>query len=231
MVAAMATIVGCGRTNTTVQQRQAVATPITAPAAFAGEGPLPHLAVPDAVIDPLLDLRSPPVTVPLELHIPSLKLSRPVLAVGITAADVMDAPQGRAEDPVWQAAFWYRGGSIPGQPGTATIAGHVTDSVGRPAAFAHLDDLRPGDPVVVRDQRTGLNVTFLVNATKTYTLAEAATPSVLSDIYGSGPVTGTAPQASADGLAHLTLITCAGTFDRRLSTHDHRLVVYATRSA
>jgi hypothetical protein len=40
---------------------------------------------------------------------------------------------------------------------------------------------------------------------------------------------GTGPQPSADGLSHLTLITCAGTF--RNGTHDHRLVVYATRIA
>lgn len=242
MVAVIATSTGCGRTPPTAGAGPAFS-PFSASAAapvlttgtglshLAGGTGLPHLAVPDAVVDPQLDLRSPPVTVPLELRIPSLQLSRPVLAVGITAADVMDAPQGRAQDPVWQATFWYRGGSIPGEPGTATIAGHVSDALGRPAAFAHLDELRPGDLVIVRDQRSGLNVSFRVDGTKRYSLAEAATPSVLGAIYGAGPVAGTAPQVSPDGLAHLTLITCTGTFDRRLFTHDHRLVVFATRSA
>ena len=51
---------------------------------------------------------------------------------------------------------------------------------------------------------------------------------MLTRIYGAGPVAGTRPQPSADGLAHLTLITCAGTF--RNGTHDHRLVVFATRT-
>jgi hypothetical protein len=37
------------------------------------------------------------------------------------------------------------------------------------------------------------------------------------------------PQPSADGLSHLTLITGTGT--SRNGTHDHRLVVYATRTA
>ncbi len=62
---------------------------------------------------------------------------------------------------------------------------------------------------------------------KTYSLEEAADPAVLTRIYGAGPVAGTWAKPSADGLSHLTLITCAGTF--RNGTHDHRLVVYATR--
>jgi sortase (surface protein transpeptidase) len=48
-------------------------------------------------------------------------------------------------------------------------------------------------------------------------------------MYGAGPVAGTWPQPSVDGLAHLTLVTCAGTFTN--GTHDHRLVVLATRIA
>ena len=62
---------------------------------------------------------------------------------------------------------------------------------------------------------------------KSYTLAEAARPAVLKRIYGVGPVVGKWAQPSADGLSHLTLITCAGTFVN--GTHDHRLVVYAVR--
>ena len=62
---------------------------------------------------------------------------------------------------------------------------------------------------------------------KSYPLAEAATPAVLKRIYGAGPVAGKWAQPSADGLAHLTLITCSGTF--RNGTHDHRLAVYADR--
>ena len=50
---------------------------------------------------------------------------------------------------------------------------------------------------------------------------------MLKRIYGVGPVVGKWAQPSADGIAHLTLITCAGTFTN--GTHDHRLVVYADR--
>jgi len=129
---------------------------------------------------------------------------------------------------VWQQAFWYRGSAVPGALSTALIAGHISGA-GRPGVFVHIDRLRPGDPIVVRNTRSGLDVRFSVTETKTYPLDQTTDPAVLTRIYGTGPATGTAPQPSDDGLAHLTLITCAGTF--RYGTHDHRLVVYATRIA
>jgi len=177
--------------------------------------------------DPGLDLSAPPVDVPLELRIPSLQINSPVLAVGITSENVMDAPQGSAQDPVWQTAFWYRGGGIPGDVGTATIAGHVAGIRGRPALFAHLKDLRPGDLITIHDTRSGLGVHFIVTEMETYSLQEASDPSVLAQIYGSGPVSGKGPQPAPDGLSHLTLITCSGSFVQ--GSYDHRLVVYAER--
>src|SRR5438270_5757134 len=116
-----------------------------------------QLLVPAPLIDPGLDLRAGPVDLPLELRIPSLRISAPVLGVGINSKNVMDTPTGSANDPVWQKVFWYRGGGIPGKAGTATIAGHVDDVLGRPAIFARLGKLRSGDPIVVHDNRTGLD--------------------------------------------------------------------------
>jgi hypothetical protein len=197
------------------------------PASGAAAQAAADQAVPTGLTDPGLDLRAGPVAVPLELRIPSLAVSVAVLGVGITTTDVMDAPEGPAADPVWHQAFWYRGSAVPGAPSTALMAAHVDDSLGRPGPFADLDRLRPGDPIVVHDTASGLDVRFSVTGSTTYTLAQAAEPAVLTQIYGAGPVAGTGPQASADGLAHLTLVTCAGTF--RNGTHDHRLVVSATR--
>jgi len=185
------------------------------------------LPVPDALTDPELAMRAGPVAVPLELRMPSLGVDVPVIGVGMSTEDVMDAPMGPADDPVWQQAFWYRGSAIPGELSTALLAGHVDDPLGRPAVFAHIEDLRAGDPIVVHDTRSGLDVRFSVTGTKVYTLEETTDPTVLTEIYGAGPVAGTWPQPSTDGLSHLTLITCAGTF--RGTTHDHRLAVYATR--
>jgi sortase (surface protein transpeptidase) len=187
------------------------------------------MPVPAALTDPGLDMRAGPVAVPLELRMPSLDVLAPVVGVGMSPEDIMDAPVGAADDPVWHQAFWYRGSAVPGELSTALIGGHAKDPLGRPAVFAHIDDLRRDDPIVVHDTRTGLDVRFTVTETRSYPLAETTDPAVLTEIYGAGPVAGTWPQASADGLSHLTLITCSGTF--RSGTHDHRLVVFATRDA
>ncbi|MGI8686773.1 MAG: class F sortase [Acidimicrobiales bacterium] len=187
------------------------------------------LAIPDALVGDDVGLRDGPVAVPLELQLPTLGVRAPVAGVGITPGNVMDAPMGPQGDPVWQQAFWYRGSAVPGEASTALLAGHVNGPKGAPAVFADIDDLRPGDPIVVRDLRTGLDVRFTVTAAETYSLAEAADPAVLARMYGAGPVAGAPPEPSADGLAHLSLVTCAGVF--RNGTHDRRLVVYATRDA
>jgi sortase family protein len=185
------------------------------------------LLVPPPLIDPGLDLRAGPVNVPLELRIPQLRVTAPVLGVGLTSKNVMDAPMASANDPVWQKAFWYRGGGTPGSASTATIAGHVDDVLGRPALFANLKDVHPGDPIVVRDTRSGVDLQFVVTETVTYTLKQTTEPAVLARIYGPGPAAGQGPQLSADGLSHLTLITCAGNWINLTRTFDHRLAVYA----
>jgi hypothetical protein len=212
--------------------------PLTGGAARQGEGQsatLPYAAGPTSalpsilgpLIDPGLDLLADPVDVPLELRIPSLQISAPVLAVGITAGNVMDAPWGSADDPVWQQAFWYRGGGIPGESGTATIAGHVDGLHGRPALFARLKELRRGNLITIHDTRSGLDIRFIVTEMATYTAEQASDLSVLVQIYGSGPMSGKGPQPAPDGLSHLTLITCSG--DLVQGAYDRRLVVYSER--
>jgi hypothetical protein len=210
-------LAGCGAAQ---REKVSVSLPVAVPTA---------LAIPAALTDERLNLRAGPVAVPLELHMPSLSVSASVIGVGITPKNVMDAPMGPADDPVWQQAFLYRGSGAPGALSTALIAGHVGGPRGSSAVFAHLDRLRPGDPIVVHDTRSALDVRFSVTESKIYSLDQATDPAVLTQIYGAGPVAGTWPQPSADGLSHLTLITCTGTF--RNGTHDHRLVVYATRTA
>lgn len=212
--------------------------PVSRPSPMAAISSLPggqHAVAPSVdqllaqapLVDPSVDLRAGPVDVPVELRIPSLRISAPVLGVGLNAKSVMDTPTGSANDPVWRKVFWYRGGGIPGDATTATIAGHVDDVLGRPAIFAHLNDLRPGDRIVVHDTRTDLDVEFVVTATVVYTLKQTLDHAVLSRIYGSGPVDGQGPQPSPDGLAHLTLLTCTGHWVNGWGTFDHRLAVYA----
>jgi Sortase domain len=219
LAVAAAVLAGCGGAG--------VAVPSPTPSSAQAPPAPPLLARP--LVPAGLGLHAGPTPVPLDLTLPSLQVSGAMLGVGLTAGDAMDAPQGPLGDPVWQQAFWYRGGSIPGDVGTATVAGHVDDVRGRPALFAHLGDLHPGDPVVVHDTRSGTDVRFAVDQVATYSVQQASQPAILASIYGAGPVAGTGPQPAPDGLAHLTLVTCAGDFVH--GAYDHRVVVYTRRVA
>jgi hypothetical protein len=190
--------------------------------------PTPTVFVFGPLIDGGLDLKAGPVDVVLELLIPSLAVNAPVLGVGLTSDNKMDSPKGAIGDPIWHTAFWYRGGGIPGSVGTATIAGHVNDPLGRPEIFAHLDHLGPGDEIIVRVKHTTVGIRFTVDQVKVYSVQESSDPAVLTQIFGAGPVSGAEPQPAPDGLSHLTLITCAGYIVN--GEFDHHTVVYATRS-
>ncbi len=229
-------LVGCGDTS---RGESAVAPTLPASTATSTSKPssgapargAPDRPVPAALYVKGLDIRAAPVPVPLLLQIPSIGVRAQVLGVGATDADAMAAPEGPIHDPVWEEAFWYRGSAVPGVTSTATIAGHVDGPRGTAGVFEHIDRLRPGDLIVVHDTRSALDVRFRVTGSTAFTLAETTQPAVLTQIYGAGPVAGTTPQRARDGLAHLTLVTCAGTFDTSLGTHDHRLAVFATRVA
>jgi Sortase domain len=218
--AGAALLAGCGSPG---------AAPATSPSSTATPG---TTAPAPAVLPPLvpagLSLHAGPVPVPLQLEIPSIGVSGPVVAVGLTSAGVMAAPEGPLGDPVWQQAFWYRGGGVPGDVGTATIAGHLDDVGGRPALFWHLKDVHAGDAVVVHDTQNGTDIRFTVTETDVYSVQQASQPAVLTRIYGAGPVAGTAAQPAADGLSHLTLVTCTGTWTGH--AYNQRVVVYAQRS-
>ena len=167
----------------------------------------------------------------MQLQIPSIGVGAQMLGVGVTHDDVMDAPEGPIHDPVWDEAFWYRGSAVPGVVSTSVIAGHVNGPRGTSGVFGQIDRLRKGDLIVVHDTRSALDVRFQVVGSPAFTLAQTLQPDVLTQIYGVGPVAGTTPQRAKDGVAHLTLITCSGTFERSLGTHDHRLAVFAVRVA
>jgi hypothetical protein len=188
----------------------------------------PTLSILGSSFDNNLTLKAKPVYVPLSLQIPSLKIDAPMVGVGITSKKTMDAPTGPLGDPIWFTAFWYRGSGVPGDIGTATIAGHVNDLYGNPAIFYHIKKLKPGDLIVIHAIDTTKEIRFIVDQVVLYTIQESATPAILTKIYGIGPVTGTAPQPAPDGLSHLTLITCAGNFSD--GHFDSHIVVYATRS-
>lgn len=185
--------------------------------------------IPGPLVDPELGLLTGPVDVPLELRIPTLHIKAPVLGVGLTLTSAMASPIGiLPNDPIWQSVFWYRGGGIPGDVGTATISGHFDDAEGRPAVFAYLSELGIGDLIIVHDKRSGLDIAFVVSETKTYTEDEASDPAVLSRVFGTSSSMAAESYPVSDQLARLTLITCAGAWVD--GSFDGRLVVYAVRA-
>ena len=232
VIVTLGLLAGCGSESAA---RSAPVPPAPAPSTtsstVARRHPVPDPPAPAALFAAGLSVRAGPVPVPLQLLIPSIGVNAQVLGVGVTSGDVMDAPEGPRGDPVWEEAFWYRGSAIPGVVSTALIAGHIDGPRGSAGVFGKIDHLHAGDLIIVHDTRAGLDVRFAVTGSTSFTLDQTTEPSVLRQIYGAGPVAGTTPQRSTDGLAHLTLITCAGTFLNSIGTHDHRLAVFATRVA
>ena len=141
-----------------------------------------------------------PTAPPVQLLIPTLNVHRPVEAVGVNRYGYMNLPSNG-----WNAG-WYQGGPVPGAPGDAVIEGHA-GYPDQPMLFGKLNQLRPGDQIVV------------VLADNSRRLFEMVSMS-------SVPV-GVAPPGLGDasGPPRLTLITCTGSFDANSFSYSKRLVV------
>jgi sortase (surface protein transpeptidase) len=77
----------------------------------------------------------------VSIEIPAVGVDATVVPVGLLAGRTMAVP---AVDQ----AGWYEPGPRPGEAGPAVIVGHV-DSRRGPAVFFRLQELRPGDRIVV----------------------------------------------------------------------------------
>jgi LPXTG-site transpeptidase (sortase) family protein len=147
-----------------------------------------------------------PATPPVRLLVPAIGVDAAVEAVGVDGQGGMGTP-ARAED-----VAWFQPGARPGDVGDAVIAGHL-DWTSGPAVFAQLGKLRRGDAVAVVRQN-GTQARFVVDSTWTMPY-DASTNSLFTN----------------DGPPSLTLITCAGTWDRQRGTYLQRLVVHASLAA
>jgi sortase (surface protein transpeptidase) len=133
--------------------------------------------------------------------------------IGVTKAPVESLPMNRKQDidapHKWGDVAWYNRGPRPGDPGRATIYGHL-DSYTGPAVFYHLKDLVKGDRIQVQ-YSDGRTLTFLVQWTHEYLNKDLP----VKFLYGSTQERG------------LALITCAGIFTKATG-YQSKLVVYAT---
>ncbi|MBB5118760.1 class F sortase [Streptomyces eurocidicus] len=146
---------------------------------------------------------------PVELAIPSLGVSAPVMSLGQEADGTVEVPPIEKDAP----AGWYRGSPTPGEAGASVILGHST--VGRygDGVFFSLGRLRPGATIEVQRADGGTAV-FTVRAVEQYAKADFPADRVYR---GSG-----APQ--------LRLVTCGGPRDTADGYRDN-IVVYADLTA
>jgi Sortase domain len=215
--------------------RTALGTPALQPPA-AGDSSSPTVAAPTGAPSPLAsgallprtlqneDLHAPYAAIPLQFAMPTIGVDVPMMGVGLTSKNAVDAPEGPASSSIWDQAFWYRGGAEPGQPGVFAVAGHVDRVGGGAAAFARLPQIKAGDVVSVTDKRTGAVYRYRITDARSYSLKEVSSLTVLDRIYGPDVDRGQPPHAPADGLARISIITCTGTWLG--SQYDHRFVAF-----
>lgn len=170
----------------------------------------PHQIAPVQFVSPVPTVAALPAQtymgLPVRLKIAALGIDTAIEYMGTTANGDMAVP-GSSSD-----VGWYKYSTIPGELGSAVIAGHVVGDKGQPGVFSNLNKLLVGDAITVIDAK-GQSVTFSVRQTETYGQSQSA-----SQIFDS-----------QNGI-HLNLITCAGEWDA--STHHYldRLVVFADKS-
>lgn len=140
---------------------------------------------------------------PQTLSIPKLDIESDVQRLGVTSTGLMAAPDNFTD------VSWYKYGTVPGEVGSAVMAGHEDNAISLDGVFKHLNKLVPGDDVYVVTEN-GERLHFRVVGSEVYP-------------YDKGPLEKIF--ATADK-PRLNLITCAGDWLASAKTNDQRLVVY-----
>jgi sortase (surface protein transpeptidase) len=140
---------------------------------------------------------------PVRVRIAAIGVDADLTTIGVDDAGALVPPDD------YSRAGWFAAGPAPGAVGPAVLAGHVDDRTG-PAVFFRLEELEPGDRVVVTGS-DGQAVEFAVTRVAAYPKTDFAT----AEVYG--PTTG----------PELRLITCGGSFDRTRRSYTDNVVVYA----
>lgn len=161
---------------------------------YAPETELPE--PPQGVLEPVGAL-------PSLLRIPGLNIESEVQHVGVNTEGNMATPSN------FRDVAWYKYGSIPGERGSAVIAGHVDNGLGLSGVFKNLHKMEVGERIEVAYDDGSVRE-FEVTAVRTYPYLEVPTD-ILFNPAGS---------------PRLNLITCIGDWVRSDRTYDQRLVVF-----
>ncbi len=140
---------------------------------------------------------------PVKLIIPKLDINTNIQHVGVTKKGNMSAPSNFTD------VSWYKYGTVPGNIGSAVIAGHEDNALSLDGVFKHLEDLEVGDDIYIQNTG-GERVHFRVVDKEIYPYNDAPLDRIFDDKSG----------------ASLNLITCAGDWIPEEKTNDKRLVVY-----
>jgi len=144
---------------------------------------------------------------PVRLVIPAINVDTTIEYVGNNASGDMDTSKSATD------VAWYKYGALPGDPGSAVIAGHVVGSSGQAGVFIDLAKLQKGDIISVIDAK-GLSASFTVRLSQTYDPSQTD-----SEVFNSSSGT------------HLNLITCSGDWDATSRHYLSRLVVFADKTS
>ncbi|HEY1041179.1 MAG TPA: class F sortase [Candidatus Paceibacterota bacterium] len=155
---------------------------------------------------PPIKIEAPTPSAPVQLSIDKIGIYTTIESVGISIGGSMAVPENVNN------VGWYNKGAVPGEPGTAVLAGHVNSRGGGDAVFTRLHELEIGDKIRVTNDQ-GRVETFVVRNTLRYSVLADT-----SDIF-----------TSTDGLSHLNLITCEGVWSSLFKTHNRRLVIFTDK--
>jgi LPXTG-site transpeptidase (sortase) family protein len=140
------------------------------------------------------------------LVVPSLGIDAPAVVLGVDPDGTMQSP----DNPVDVA--WYSFSGRPGQGSNVVMAGHLDWVNYGPAVFYRLKEALPGDEL----QLVLVDGSIALYRVLDVTIYDEATAPVQAIV---GP--------TSDEI--VTLITCAGSFDRQAREYDKRVVLRAER--
>ena len=140
---------------------------------------------------------------PANIEIPSIGVEAAIEPTGILENGEMGVPEKIEE------VGWFEPGFKAGAKGHTVLAGHV-DSLTGPAIFYHLKKVKTGEQVILTDA-DGREMVFEIKEIASYPTDEAP----IQEIFGPSDK------------RMINLITCTGTFNRDIGSHEERLVVSA----
>ena len=141
---------------------------------------------------------------PSMLRVPAIDVDHPLIPVGLNPDGSMEIPHD-----VHEIGWYEPQGVLPGDDGTAVLAGHVDSRSQGPGAFYDLRHLEIGDEILISDSDSDQR--WEVVARRTYDKNEIPIEEIFVD----------------HGDPRLVLVTCGGEFDRTRRSYTDNIVVYA----